>query len=93
MSNSEKILIIIGVIVPIFLLLIFIDPIKSFINEFTSVGLSLKEVVIYSTLTTFIILVALAVVSEGGLLGEVQYLIGSFILYFFVSFIIIGYVW
>jgi len=93
MTKNEKYILIIGSIISVSLLLIFLDPIKNIFYEFTSVGLSIKEVLTYSLIVTIIILIILAVISEGGLLGEVQYLLSSFLLYFFVSFIIIGYVW
>ena len=66
---------------------------QDFVLQFTSVGLSVKETLLYSLGVTFVILVTLAVISEGGLLGELQYLVSSFLVYFFVSFLIIGYVW
>ena len=66
---------------------------QDFIFQFTSVGLSIKETLLYSLGVTLVILVTLAVISEGGLLGELQYLVSSFLVYFFVSFLIIGYVW
>ena len=66
---------------------------QDFVLQFTSVGLSVKETLLYSLGVTFVILVTLAVILEGGLLGELQYLVSSFLVYFFVSFLIIGYVW
>lgn len=93
MNKNDKILLSIGMIISISILILFLEPLKHFIYEYTSVGLNLKEVVIYSLIITISILVLLAVVSEGGLLGEVQYLLTSFLLYFFVSFLIIGYIW
>ena len=92
-DKNEKIIITLGVIVPFAMLMFFLDSIKVFFYEIHSVGLSVKNVVIYSLFTTLIILIILTIISEGGLLGEVQYLLGSFLLYFLFSFILIGYIW
>ena len=92
MVKYEKIIIIFGIIISFALLISFLEPIKEFLYEFHSVGLGIREVAIYSLVTTLVILIILAVISEGGLLGEVQYLLDSFLLYFLFSFILIGYI-
>ena len=51
--------------------------------------LNSKPVAAYSFFVTLGILVILSIVLEGGLLGEVQCLLGSFVLYLLASFLLI----
>lgn len=53
-------------------------------NQTFNSGLGFKPAVAIAFILTVVVMVVLAMVSDGGILGEVQYLLGSFFFFFIV---------
>lgn len=55
-------------------------------------GLGIKEAVVWGFGTTVALLVLFALVAGDGLLGELQFMLGSFLVFFFVFTLLIAWV-
>lgn len=55
-------------------------------------GLGVKPAVAIGFILTVVVMVLLAVASDGGILGEVQYLIGSFFVFFVIFTVLIAWI-
>ncbi len=93
-NDSRKILISLTVLLVILILsIIFIFP--SFIQIMstgTEAGLGLKESAIVSFFVSLVLVAILALVSGDGLLGEVQFVLAAFFLFFIVFWLMIAWI-
>jgi len=93
-NDSRKILISLSVLLVILILsIIFIFP--SFIQIMsigTEAGLGLKDSAVVSFFVSLVLVAILALVSGDGLLGEVQFVLAAFFLFFIVFWLMIAWI-
>tara|TARA_B110000263_G_scaffold239664_1_gene242090 strand:- start:125 stop:340 length:216 start_codon:yes stop_codon:yes gene_type:complete len=58
----------------------------------TSTGLGLKESAVVSFFVSLVLVTVIALVSGDGLLGEVQFVLAAFLLFFFVFWFLIAWI-
>ena len=93
-NDSRKILIsLIVLIVILFLSSIFIFPeFLDILSKTTSEGLDLKDSAIVSFFVSLVLVTIIALVSGDGLLGEVQFVLSAFLLFFLILWLMIAWI-
>ena len=80
-------------VVALTLTTIVIVPMASgFVASHFAPGMGLKSAAIVSFFLTLLLMVVLAVAGGDGLLGEVQYMLGSFLLFFTVFWLMLAWI-
>ena len=93
-NDSRKILITLTVLFVILILsIIFIFPsFLEILSTGTSSGLDLKDSAVVSFFVSLVLVTILAIVSGDGLLGEVQFVLAAFLLFFIVFWFMIAWI-
>jgi len=93
-NDSRKILLSLTVLFIILILsIIFMFPsFLEILSTGTSTGLGLKESAVVSFFVSLVLVTILAIVSGDGLLGEVQFVLAAFLLFFFVFWFLIAWI-
>ena len=93
-NDSRKILLSLTVLFIILILsIIFIFPsFLEILSTSTSTGLDLKDSAVVSFFLTLVLVTILAIVSGDGLLGEVQFVVAAFFLFFIVFWFMIAWI-
>tara|TARA_B100001971_G_scaffold112018_1_gene103078 strand:- start:1452 stop:1766 length:315 start_codon:yes stop_codon:yes gene_type:complete len=93
-NDSRKILLTLTVLFIILILsIIFIFPsFLEILSTSTSTGLDLKDSAVVSFFLTLVLVTILAIVSGDGLLGEVQFVVVAFFLFFIVFWFMIAWI-
>ena len=93
-NDSRKILLTLTVLFIILILsIIFIFPsFLEILSTSTSTGLDLKDSAVVSFFLTLVLVSILAIVSGDGLLGEVQFVVAAFFLFFIVFWFMIAWI-
>ena len=93
-NDSRKILLTLTVLFIILILsIIFIFPsFLEILSTSTSTGLDLKDSAVVSFFLTLVLVSILAIVSGDGLLGEVQFVVVAFFLFFIVFWFMIAWI-
>ena len=93
-NDSRKILLSLTVLFIILILsLIFMLPsFLEILSTSTSAGLGLKDSAVVSFFLTLVLVSILAIVSGDGLLGEVQFVVAAFFLFFIVFWLMIAWI-
>ena len=93
-NDSRKILLTLTVLFIILILsIIFIFPsFLEILSTSTSTGLDLKDSAVVSFFLTLVLVTILAIVSGDGLLGEVQFVVVGFLLFFIVFWLMIAWI-
>ena len=71
---------------------IMLPGLVGFIDIHLTPGLDLKESAIVSFFTTVIIMIIFAVASGDGLLGEIQFMLSAFFLFFIIQWLFIAWI-
>ncbi len=64
----------------------------NWIDTTFNTGLGFKPAVAIAFILTIVVMVLLAIVSDGGILGEIQYILGSFFIFFVVFTFLIAWI-
>ena len=93
-NDSRKILLSLSVLFIILILsIIFMFPsFLEILSTGTSTGLGLKESAVVSFFVSLVLVTVIAIVSGDGLLGEVQFVLAAFLLFFFVFWFLIAWI-
>jgi hypothetical protein len=93
-NDSRKILLTLTVLFIILILsIIFLFPsFFEILSTGTSAGLGLKDSAVVSFFLTLVLVTILAIVSGDGLLGEVQFVVAAFFLFFIVFWFMIAWI-
>ena len=93
-NDSRKILLTLTVLFIILILsIIFIFPsFLEILSTSTSTGLDLKDSAVVSFFVSLVLVTILAIVSGDGLLGEVQFVVAAFFLFFIVFWFMIAWI-
>ena len=93
-NDSRKILLSLTVLFIILILsIIFMFPsFLEILSTGTSAGLGLKESAVVSFFVSLVLVTILAIVSGDGLLGEVQFVVVGFLLFFIVFWLMIAWI-
>ena len=93
-NDSRKILLTLTVLFIILILsIIFIFPsFLEILSTSTATGLGLKDSAVVSFFVSLVLVAILAIVSGDGLLGEVQFVIAAFFLFFIVFWLMIAWI-
>ena len=93
-NDSRKILLSLAVLFIILILaIIFMFPhFFDILSTSTSTGLGLKDSAVVSFFVSLVLVTVLAMVSGDGLLGEVQFVVVGFLLFFIVFWLMIAWV-
>ena len=93
-NDSRKILLSLTVLFIILILsIIFMFPsFLEILSPGTSAGLGLKESAVVSFFVSLVLVTVIAIVSGDGLLGEVQFVLAAFLLFFFVFWFLIAWI-
>ena len=93
-NDSRKILLSLTVLFIILILsIIFLFPsFLEILSTSTSAGLGLKDSAVVSFFVSLVLVTVLAIVSGDGLLGEVQFVVVGFLLFFFVFWLMIAWI-
>ena len=93
-NDSRKILLSLTVLFIILILsIIFMFPsFLEILSTGTSPGLGLKESAVVSFFVSLVLVTVIALVSGDGLLGEVQFVLAAFLLFFFVFWFLIAWI-
>jgi len=93
-NDSRKILLLLTILfIILFLSAIFIFPsFLEILSTVTSSGLGLKSSAVVSFFVSIILVSILAIVSGDGLLGEVQFVLAAFFLFFIVFWLMIAWI-
>ena len=93
-NDSRKILLTLTVLFIILILsIIFIFPsFLEILSTSTSAGLGLKDSAVVSFFVTLVLVTILTLVSGDGLLGEVQFVLAAFFLFFIVFWLMIAWI-
>tara|TARA_B110000196_G_C20898869_1_gene544955 strand:- start:421 stop:735 length:315 start_codon:yes stop_codon:yes gene_type:complete len=93
-NDSRKILLSLSVLSIILILsIIFIFPsFLEILSTGTSEGLGLKNSAVVSFFVSLVLVTVIALVSGDGLLGEVQFVLAAFLLFFFVFWFLIAWI-
>ena len=93
-NDSRKILLSLTVLFIILILsIIFIFPsFLEILSTSTSTGLGLKDSAVVSFFVSLVLVTVLAIVSGDGLLGEVQFVVAAFFLFFIVFWLMIAWI-
>jgi hypothetical protein len=93
-DDSRKILLsLIVLFIVLTLSVIFIFPsFLQIISTSTSAGLGLKDSAVVSFFVSLVLVAVLAIVSGDGLLGEVQFVLAAFFLFFIVFWLMIAWI-
>ena len=93
-NDSRKILLSLTVLFIILILsIIFMFPsFLEILSTGTSTGLGLKESAVVSFFVSLVLVTVIAIVSGDGLLGEVQFVLAAFLLFFFVFWFLIAWI-
>jgi hypothetical protein len=93
-DDSRKILLsLIVLFIVLTLSVIFIFPsFLQIISTSTSAGLGLKDSAVVSFFVSLVLVALLAIVSGDGLLGEVQFVLAAFFLFFIVFWLMIAWI-
>ena len=93
-NDSRKILLSLTVLFIILILsIIFIFPsFLEILSTSTSAGLGLKDSAVVSFFVTLVLVTILTLVSGDGLLGEVQFVLAAFFLFFIVFWLMIAWI-
>jgi len=92
-QKSTKILLSLGIVaLALIALLIFIIPdVTNTLSEFQN-GVGFKDAAIYSFFTTIILLVILTIAAGDGLIGELQFLLIGFLVFFIIIWLFIAWI-
>ena len=93
-NDSRKILLSLSVLFIILILsIIFMFPsFLEILSTGTSTGLGLKESAVVSFFVSLVLVTLIAIVSGDGLLGEVQFVLAAFLIFFFVFWFLIAWI-
>ena len=93
-SESRKIAIalISLVIVLVVAILLMIPMLSEIVSVHLSPGLGLKDSAVISFFVTIIILIVFAISSGDGLLGEIQFILGGFFLFFVIIWLLVAWI-
>ena len=93
-NDSRKILLTLTVLFIVLILsIIFIFPsFLEILSTSTATGLGLKDSAVVSFFVSLVLVTVLAIVSGDGLLGEVQFVIAAFFLFFIVFWLMIAWI-
>jgi uncharacterized membrane protein len=93
-NDSRKILLSLSVLFIILILsIIFIFPsFLEILSTGTSAGLGLKNSAVVSFFVSLVLVTVIAIVSGDGLLGEVQFVLAAFLLFFIVFWLMIAWI-
>ena len=93
-NDSRKILLSLTVLFIILILsIIFMFPqFFEILSTSTSTGLGLKDSAVVSFFVSLVLVTVLAIVSGDGLLGEVQFVLAAFFLFFIVFWLMIAWI-
>ena len=93
-NDSRKILLSLTVLFIILILsIIFMFPsFLEILSTGTSTGLGLKESAVVSFFVSLVLVTVIAIVSGDGLLGEVQFVLAAFLIFFFVFWFLIAWI-
>ena len=93
-NDSRKILLTLTVLFIVLILsIIFIFPsFLEILSTSTSAGLGLKDSAVVSFFVTLVLVTILTLVSGDGLLGEVQFVLAAFFLFFIVFWLMIAWI-
>ena len=93
-NDSRKILLSLTVLFIILILsIIFMFPsFLEILSTGTSTGLGLKDSAVVSFFVSLVLVTILAIVSGDGLLGEVQFVLAAFLIFFFVFWFLIAWI-
>ena len=93
-NDSRKILLSLTVLFIILILsIIFLFPsFLEILSTSTSAGLGLKDSAVVSFFVTLVLVTILTLVSGDGLLGEVQFVLAAFFLFFIVFWLMIAWI-
>ena len=93
-NDSRKILLSLSVLFIILILsIIFMFPsFLEILSTGTSTGLGLKESAVVSFFVSLVLVTVIAIVSGDGLLGEVQFVLAAFLIFFFVFWFLIAWI-
>ncbi len=85
------------VIVVLFVLLgvatfLMLPLLGAFVAEHLSPGLGLKNAAVIAFFLTIVTLIVLAFAAGDGLLGEIQFLLGGFLLFFLISWVMLAWI-
>ena len=93
-NDSRKILLSLTVLFIILILsIIFMFPqFLEILSTSTATGLGLKDSAVVSFFVSLVLVAILAIVSGDGLLGEVQFVLAAFLLFFIVFWLMIAWI-
>lgn len=93
-NDSRKILLALAVLFIILIVaMIFIsDDFSAILSKSTAEGLGLKDSAVVSFFVSLVLVTVLAMVSGDGLIGEVQFVVVGFLLFFIVFWFMIAWV-
>ena len=93
-NDSRKILLSLSVLFIILILsIIFMfPPFLEILSTGTSTGLGLKESAVVSFFVSLVLVTVIAIISGDGLLGEVQFVLAAFLIFFFVFWFLIAWI-
>ena len=93
-NDSRKILLSLSVLFIILILsIIFMFPsFLEILSTGTSTGLGLKDSAVVSFFVSLVLVTVIAIVSGDGLLGEVQFVLAAFLIFFFVFWFLIAWI-
>ena len=93
-NDSRKILLSLTVLFIILILsIIFMFPqFLEILSTSTATGLGLKDSAVVSFFVSLVLVTVLAIVSGDGLLGEVQFVVAAFFLFFIVFWLMIAWI-
>jgi len=92
-KNSTKILLILTILIlglVVGILLLFPD-LSSVATDFQN-GVGFKDAAIYSFFTTLVLMVILAIAGGDGLIGELQFLLAGFLVFFVIIWLFIAWI-
>jgi hypothetical protein len=72
--------------------LLLLPSLANLVSVHFAPGLGLKEAAIIAFFITIVVMIVLAVVSGDGLLGELQFILGAFFLFFVILWLMIAWI-
>lgn len=92
-KNSSKILLaLLALILVLFLaIVVFIPDLSGVASEFSQ-GVGFKDAAIYSFFTTLVLMIILAIAGGDGLIGELQFLLIGFLVFFVIIWLFIAWI-
>lgn len=73
-------------------ILLMLPMLSEIVSVYLSPGLGLKESAVISFFVTVVIMIVFAIFSGDGLLGEIQFILGSFFLFFVIIWLLVAWI-